>query len=154
MIVKTSTPPPRFFRVLGVLLAVGLFLCAAFSFALVECGDGNEVTQPPPATRSTDLRSKNVNGIEWSISYYTDTNEIISISASYSENERTSTYYKKLAYRYGDNTAYVTHQYSFTGSPVGDNWYAIEQTEKAWNGWDKDEVFFERRTRYDEKIIF
>lgn len=125
-------------------------ICAISSTALFGCYFG----EAPEAVKATEVCSQTVNEIDWSITYYVSDKAIVSISASYSEHEKTSSYYKKLAYRYGDNTVYVTHLYTLKGTPLEDGWFSIEQTEKAINGWDSTEIFFERRTNYEEKIVF
>ena len=102
---------------------------------------------------------------------------MLSISASYSENEKKSKYYNWLAYYHGDNSTYVVHSVELYGTPCGDGWFQIIQTETYKSGWQNydaedlakwrqyyvpgcnlDEngrlVFFTRITRYEEKLTF
>lgn len=122
-------------------------------------------------------RTENINDTNWTISYDSNSGKTLSISASNSENEKKSKYYNWLAYYHGDNSTYVVHSIELYGTPCGEGWFQIIQTETYKSGWQcydaedlakwqqhyvpdcsLDEsgrlVFYTRITRYDEKILF
>lgn len=151
-------------------------LTFALSFALVGCTDpessGGGASDPPDMV---SWYNETVGGIDWTVHYYSVSREISSINASYTENDRSSDYWKFSAYYHGDSNLPVKHSVSLVGSPVGDGWFVIEKTElyimsassvddlgrvqKTYPSCTQDPFTFditlsERVTRYEEKLIF
>lgn len=161
-------------------LHISIFLLSfILCFSLCGCGD-EQGSQLPPSTNgdttsSTAECSETINNIEWTIRYNIETKEIVSIYAFYTEIDRTSDYYKFVAYYHGDNNMYVNHSVSLMGAPIGDDWYQIEQVEEyimpfadnedwervkntyptcTFDAAKKSITLSTRTTRYEEKFLF
>ena len=171
-----STPPPSFVSSKRLCRFVCLALYAVFALALVGCGGDTPPQQhEPPVVEIT--RAETVNDTNWTISYDSNSGKTLSISASHSESEKKSKYYNWLAYYHGDNSTYVVHSIELYGTPCGDGWFQIIQTEtykSGWQSYDAEDlaiwqqhyvpncslddngrlVFYTRITRYDEKLLF
>ena len=144
-------------------------------FAFAGCTDstdpGSNNTPPDMLTWYTET----VNDIEWTVHYYSISREVSSINATYSENDRSSDYWKFSAYYHGDSNLPVKHAVVLVGSPKGDGWFLIEKTEqyimsassaadlervqKTYPTCTQDPATFsitlsERTTRYEEKLLF
>lgn len=92
-----------------------------------------------------------INDINWIVSYNNNKN-IVSISANYSENDKSSKYWNAISFKYGDHSLVVKHNIELKGLPMADeNWYKIEKYETyTFN----NELLAEYTTRYEEKLIF
>lgn len=156
------------------LRGLAFVLLFALAFAFTGCTDSttpNTNTPPDMVTWYTET----VGDIDWTIHYRSISREIISINASYTENDCSSDYWRFSAYYHGDSNLPVKHSVSLVGSPIGDNWFKIEQTEvyimsatspadlervrKSYpsctqNPETYDITLYSRLTRYEEKLLF
>ena len=167
--------PPRglgvrsFFRTVAVALLC-LLLCS-----LCACGETSDADKNTHTSHVTRDFYETINGIEWRVSYYSETREIASIFATSTERDRTSEYYKFIAYYHGDSNMYALHDVVLMGTPVGDDWYQIEQVETytmpymdaddfervkktypscTFDANDRVIILSERTTRYEERLVF
>ncbi len=156
--------------------ALLMLLLIACVFALASCTDSPDVDEQSP--NSPDMLTsytENASNINWTIHYYSVSREISFINASYTENDRSSTYWEFSRNYHGDSTIPVKHSVSLKGVPVGDGWFKIEQTEeyimsassvddlervkKTFPSCTQDPytlniTLSKRTTRYEEKFAF
>ncbi len=154
-----------------------VMLSCALCFILTGCASDENAEQLDKPTQNliTYHFNETINNIDWSVTYYKGTNDILSISASYTEKDSTSEFYKFSAYYHGDHTMYVNHNLFLSGTPLEDDWFLIEQREQYVMPYmDADDwtrikrtypsctfieasgyiVLYEKTTRYEEKLIF
>lgn len=180
-----STPPPCFLGSKRLCRLLCVFVCAVFAFALVGCGDTKD-TETWERCSFDYSTHENINGVDWEVVWQPyrrfvngelvdEKIELFQIRNTTTTNEKKSKYYDWLAYYHGDSSTYVVHTIELCGTPCGDGWFQIIQTETYKSGWQSydaedlakwqqhyvpgcslDEngrlVFFTRITRYDEKI--
>ena len=169
--------------------AIALGLLFILLLALCGCGETSTLStdETPPETLLQAF-TENVNGTEWIVAYREDTKEIVGISTAEEFGLDTSSKHFEFAAQYfgdsGQNPlhSFIIHSVSLTGTPLGDDWYKIEKTERYimpnvnsddWervketypscsfdaNGLHYGEqrgeiILVDSLTRYEEKIVF
>ena len=155
--------------------AIALGLLFILLLALCGCGENVDTNKGTHTPHVTSDFYETINGIEWRVSYYSETREITSIFATSTEYDRTSEYYKFIAYYHGDSNMYALHGIVLSGTPVGDDWYQIEKVETytmpymdvddfervkktypscTFDANDRLIILSERTTRYEERLVF
>lgn len=92
-----------------------------------------------------------INDIDWTVKYNFITKAIISITATISENDRSSIYWEEIRRRYGDSSLSVKHEIILNGKPIGGGWFRIEKQEIYQY---ENEIFYNSTTRIEEKFNF
>lgn len=139
-----------------IYMSVISFLIIAAILLIVFIPFRNKDNNPSSTNSNNEIthhQQQTINDLNWDVSYK-DTKKIVSIKTSFTERERTSTYYQELARKHGDSSVFILHIFTLVGTPMEDNWFKIEKTEKLVNGWDNTEVLATFVTRYEEKLIF
>lgn len=146
------------------LILISMCACAititVFAWIISSCSSNTQKTTWIESGET--IASETVNDIEWKLHFtvfrkqnYTEYKNTLSyITATYSENERNSVYYERLSKKHGDNSIFITHEFSMKGTPIGENWYIIEQTETIKCGWGCDGVLATKTIRHEKNLFF
>ena len=162
--------PRNKFRIFAFML-----LCCLLAFSLCGCGEDTNIDKDVHTSQVTYDYYETINDIEWCVTYNSETREIVSISATMTENDTTSKYYQFISYYHGDRTMYARHTVILSGTPVGDDWYKIEQIESyimpfmdaddfervkktyhscTFDAKNREITLSERTIRFEERLVF
>ena len=139
------------FIVFGVFVLVGILILIITSSLKKNNDESLYNNYSPNNNSSIQTYTETINDINWNIKYDTNRSEVLSISAVYEENDKSSKYWKELTYKHGDSSLVVKHKIILYGTPMEDGWYKITKQEIYYY---QNETFYDSTTRYEEKLPF
>lgn len=134
-----------------ICVILGIFAIAFLSTIIILTNNSSNKNTTPPQNVEYSQFNQTINDIDWLVKYDGNTDSIVSISANFSEVDKSSKYWQEISRQYGDSSLCVIHQFILNGTPIGDGWFRIEKQETyTFN----ETILYNSISRVEEKLIF